>query len=106
MQASSISPGSATGTSLVNFNGGTLKANAATTTFITANNTAVNVYGGGGTLDNNGVAITIPVALSAPAGNGLNSAISVTNGGSGYIGAPAVTISGGGGVGAAGRGRS
>jgi autotransporter-associated beta strand protein len=102
MQANSIAPYSATGTSLVNFNGGTLKANTANTTFITANNTAVNVYGKGGTINNNGVNITIPEVLSAPAGNGLNAAPSVTSGGSGYLGAPAVTFTGGGGVGASG----
>ena len=101
MQVHSITPGSATGTSSVNFNGGTLKANTANTTFIGANNIAVNVYGGGGTIDNNGIAITIPKALLAPAGNGINSAVTFT-GGSGYVGAPAVTISGGGGTGAAG----
>ncbi len=102
MQANSIAPGSATGISLVNFNGGTLKANTANTTFITANNTAVNVYGKGGTINNNGVNITIPEVLSAPVGNGLNAAPSVTSGGSGYLGAPAVTFTGGGGVGASG----
>ena len=102
MQANSIAPYSATGTSLVNFNGGTLKANTANTTFITANNTAVNVYGKGGTINNNGVNITIPIILAAPAGNGLNAAPSVTSGGSGYLGVPAVTFTGGGGVGASG----
>jgi autotransporter-associated beta strand protein len=102
MQANSIAPGSATGTSLVNFNGGTLKANTANTTFITTNNTAVNVYGKGGTINNNGVNLTIPIILAAPAGNGLNASPSVTSGGSGYLGAPAVTFTGGGGVGASG----
>jgi fibronectin-binding autotransporter adhesin len=102
MQAHSIAPGSATGNSLVNFNGGTLKASTATTTFLTANNTAVNVYGGGGTIDNNGINITIPKALTAPSGSGINGTVTFT-GGSGYVGAPAVTFSGGGsGVGAAG----
>ena len=102
LQANSIAPGSATGNSVVNFNGGTLKANTANATFITTLNTAVNVYGGGGTIDNNGINITIPKALSAPAGNGINSAVTITAGGSGYVGAPAVTISGGSGTGAAG----
>jgi autotransporter-associated beta strand protein len=103
LQANSLAPSTATGTSLVNFNGGTLKANAATTTFITTLNTAVNVYGGGGTIDNNNINITIPKALSAPSGSGINSAVTITGGGgSGYVGAPAVTISGGSGVGAAG----
>ena len=101
LQANSIAPGSATGNSVVNFNGGTLKANAATATFVTANNTAVNVYGNGGTIDNNGASITIPVPLLAPAGDGINDPVTVDNGGSGYIGAPAVTFAGDG-VGAAG----
>jgi autotransporter-associated beta strand protein len=102
LQANSIAPNSATGSSVLNFNGGTLKANTANATFITANNTAVNVYGNGGTIDNNGANITIPVPLLAPADDGINDPVTVDNGGSGYIGAPAVTFSGGGGVGAAG----
>jgi autotransporter-associated beta strand protein len=101
LQANSLAPSTATGNSLVNFNGGTLKANAATATFITTLNTAVNVYGGGGMIDNNGIAITIPKALLAPAGNGINGTVTFTAG-SGYVGAPAVTFSGGSGVGAAG----
>ena len=101
LQANSIAPGSATGNSVVNFNGGTLKANAAIATFITTSNTAVNVYGNGGTIDNNGASITIPVPLLAPADDGINDPVTVDNGGSGYIGAPAVTFVGDG-VGAAG----
>ena len=101
LQANSIAPGSATGNSVLNFNGGTLRANAANATFITANNTAVNVYGNGGTIDNNGADITIPVPLLAPADGGINDPVTVDNGGSGYIGAPAVTFVGDG-VGAAG----
>ena len=102
LQVNSIAPGSATGFNVLNFNGGTLKANAATPTFLTANVTTANVFGGGGTINNNGSAITIPIPLSAPAGNGINSAISVTSGGSGYIGAPAVTFLDSTGVDAAG----
>ena len=100
LQAHSIAS-NATGTKLVNFNGGTLKASTATATFITTNNTGVNVFANGGTIDNNGVAITIPVGLLAATGNGVSS-VAVTSGGSGYLGAPAVTFSGGGGTGAAG----
>jgi autotransporter-associated beta strand protein len=100
LQANSIAP-NANGTKLVNFNGGTLKASGATTTFITTNNTGVNVFANGGTIDNNGVNITIPVALLAASGNGVSS-VAVNSGGSGYLGAPAVTFSGGGGTGAAG----
>jgi autotransporter-associated beta strand protein len=102
LQANGIAPGSATGTSMINFNGGTLKAVAANANFLTANNSSVNVYSGSGTIDNNGVNITIPKALSAPSGSGLNGSVTLNSGGSGYIGAPAVTFSGGGGAGAAG----
>ena len=101
LQTNGIAPASATGTSLLNFNGGTLKAFSANATFLTANLTAVNVYSGGGTIDNNGIAITIPKALVAPAGSGANSNPTVTSGGSGYVGAPLVTVTGATGTGAA-----
>jgi autotransporter-associated beta strand protein len=100
LQANSVT-GSSAGTKLVNFNGGTLKASSANTTFLNANLTAVNVFNNGGTIDNNGVAITVPVGLLAASGSGVSS-IAIGNGGSGYLGAPAVTFSGGGGTGAAG----
>ena len=65
-QAHSIAPGSATGASLVNFNGGTLKASTANATFLTsANLTGVYVYGNGGTIDNNGVAVTVGLPFLA-----------------------------------------
>ncbi|HZI33114.1 MAG TPA: autotransporter-associated beta strand repeat-containing protein, partial [Candidatus Binatia bacterium] len=101
LQANGIAPGSATGTSMVNFNGGTLKAVTGNANFLTANNSSVNVYSGGGTIDNNGVNITIPKPLTAPAGSGLNGSVTINSGGSGYIGAPAVTFTNGGGTGAA-----
>ncbi|MGA2063193.1 MAG: autotransporter-associated beta strand repeat-containing protein, partial [Thermoguttaceae bacterium] len=101
-QAHSITPGSATGTSLVNFNGGTLKASTVNTTFLTnANLTGVYVYGNGGTIDNNGVAVTVGLPLLAPTGSGVSNTVTITAGGSGYTGAPAVRITGNG-VGAAG----
>ena len=102
LQINGVAPNSATGASLVNFNGGTLKAYSANTTFLTTNLTGAYVYSGSGTINNNGVAITIPVGLLAPTGNGVNSNPAVTSGGSGYLGAPMVTFSGGGGVGASG----
>ncbi len=86
----------------LNFNGGTLKATPINTGtgFITdANLDAVNVFSGGGTIDNNNTAITISKALLLPTGSGI-SAVTVSNGGSGYIGAPLVKISGGSGTGA------
>ena len=101
MQVQGVNPANTTGTSHFNFNGGTLKASTANTTFLATALKSVNVYSGGGTIDNNGVNITIPAGLNAPAGDGISSSsISVPSGGSGYIGAPAVTFSGGSGIGA------
>jgi autotransporter-associated beta strand protein len=88
-------------TSLVNFNGGTLQAasiNTGSSFLNSANITAVTVYANGGTIDNNGTAITIGNNLVAASGTGVASI--ATSGGSGYIGAPFVQISGGGGTGA------
>ena len=96
----SVTAAAGTTTSLFNFNGGTLKPVVGSTTFMTsANVTAVTVYGGGGTIDNNAQNITIANPLVAPTGSGV-SAIAVSNGGAGYIGAPAVVLSGGSGIGA------
>ncbi len=84
-------------TALFNFNGGTLKATATNSgaSFMTSGNVdAVTVYSGGGTIHNNGTNITIGNALGAATGNGVTS-IAVTDGGSGYIGAPMVKITGG-----------
>lgn len=102
MQVQGLKASNATGTSSLNFNGGTLKASTANTTFVTGLSTA-NVYSGGGTIDNNGVNITVGQALVAPAGFGVSSStVSVPSGGSGYVGAPLVTLSGGTGSGATG----
>ncbi|MGC4014736.1 MAG: autotransporter-associated beta strand repeat-containing protein [Luteolibacter sp.] len=89
------------GTSLLNFTGGKLKASPTNngTSFFTNSLTGAYVFSGGGTIDNNGTNITVAQGLSAPSGNGVAS-IAVTDGGSGYIGAPAVVISGGTGSGA------
>ncbi|MGN6504006.1 MAG: beta strand repeat-containing protein [Tepidisphaeraceae bacterium] len=74
-----------------NFNGGTLKANADNATFF-QNLTSAYVNAGGATVDSNAHNITINQALLAPTGNGV-SALAVT-GGSGYVGAPLVKITG------------
>ena len=90
------------GDSTLNFNGGTLKATAATSGsnyFVAVDN--AYVYAGGATVDSNGFNVTIAQALQAPAGNGVGT-IAVTSGGSGYVGAPLVSITGGGGTGATG----
>ncbi len=91
----------AAGTSLFNFNGGTLKAAAGTAngaTFLQGL-TAANVFAGGAVIDNNGQTLTIAQALLAPAGSGV-SAIPVATGGDGYSAPPIVQITGGGGSGA------
>ncbi len=89
--------GNANPTALLNFNGGTLKATAASrgVAFMPAANVdGVYVYGGGGTIDNSNTNITIAAALVAPtvgSGNGVNGITSFT-GGAGYIGAPLVKV--------------
>jgi fibronectin-binding autotransporter adhesin len=88
---------------ILNLDGGTIKAgSAANTTFLTGLGSAV-VYGGGGTFDNNGVAITIGQNLTSATGLGV-ATVPVTAGGSGYLVPPQVvfTSSDGAGNGATG----
>lgn len=73
----------------LNFNGGTLQAAAASASFIKV--TSAYIHGGGGTIDNNGFAITNAQPLLAPTGNGVHGIVSFTPG-SGYIAPPIVTI--------------
>jgi len=87
-----------TSTAQLNFNGGTLKASAASAAFIGGLNGAT-IYGGGAVIDDGGFAITSTQPLLAPAGDGVSS-IPVATGGTGYLSTPIVTISGGGGAGA------
>ena len=91
-------------TSYVNFSGGTLKANAATTTFMQGNTRATinggytsggTTYAGGATIDTNGSGITIGQNLLALSGNGVavpGSFTPIT----GLIGAPFVQVLGSG----------
>lgn len=90
------------GTAYANFNGGTLRAAAANASFMNAITTggayvngAFGAFNGGAVIDSNGFAITVGATLIAPTGDGV-ATIPVTNGGSGYIGAPAVSITDGG----------
>ncbi len=85
----------------INVDGGVLKAASGTTvgaTFLQGL-TAVTVYSGGLTFDTTNANITVNQALEAPAGFGVAS-VSLASGGLGYIGTPAVVISGGSGMGA------
>ena len=87
-------------TSVINFNGGTLQANSGTTAFFTTSLKNATLYSGGGTIDTNGQNITFNQVLQGAGGKtGVNS-IPLASGGSGYIGAPVVSITGGGGTGA------
>jgi autotransporter-associated beta strand protein len=97
MQVQGIGTFNTWGATFVNFNGGTLKAYTANTSFFGGVNGNIlrgcYIYSGGGTIDNNGVAITIPQPLLPAAGNGVSS-VTIGNGGSGYLSPPAVTFSG------------
>src|SRR5262249_44758315 len=74
----------------LSFNGGKLPGNSGTATYIN-NLTAARIYAGGATINTNGFNPTIPQVLSAPTGSGVIS-ITVSNGGTGYVGPPAVRI--------------
>jgi len=93
-----IGPGRAN----VNFNGGTLQASGASTTFVPTGvtnavvNGAFGSFAGGAVIDSNGFAITIPAPLIAPTDSGVfPSSVTVATAGSGYIGAPLVRFTGG-----------
>ncbi len=82
------------GTAYLSFNGGTLKAGAATQTLVPTTLTSIYVNSNGGTIDNGGLsAITVSGNLLTPAGSGI-ATLPVTTQGSGYVGAPLVTIAG------------
>lgn len=85
--------GPGTGVGKLSFNGGTVKASTANTTFISGLDSAV-VYSGGAIIDDGGFSVIVPQILSKPTDYGV-SAITVSSGGSGYIDAPVVIISGG-----------
>ena len=78
------------------FNGGKLRAN--TTAALLGSLTAVNVYAGGATIDTTNAIVSVQ-SLLGPLGYGV-SYIPLLTGGTNYIGAPLVKISGGSGVGA------
>ena len=86
------------GTSAINFNGGTLQARGANTAFLSGLTNAY-VYSGGATIDTQGYSITVAQPLLAASGTGL-ATIPITAGGSGYLAAPVVKITGGSGTGA------
>ena len=97
LRADRVLANSADATSLVNFGGGTLQATAGNVDLLSGMDRAT-INAGGATFDTNGHDVTLSQALSAPTGRGVAGA-GVT-GGSGYVGAPLVRITGGGGTGA------
>jgi autotransporter-associated beta strand protein len=84
--------------SLFNFNGGTLRASASRSDFLQGL-TATTVYPGGATFDTAGNDVAVYQPLRAPTGYGA-SYIPLRSNGAGYVGAPAVVITGGSGTGA------
>ncbi|MCC6124556.1 MAG: autotransporter-associated beta strand repeat-containing protein [Pirellulales bacterium] len=86
----------ATSSGTVNFHGGTLKATASTSTGSSEflKDTDNYIYGEGAKIDTNGIDVTIAADLKAPTGKGVQSIAfnALTDGGDGYIGAPAVVI--------------
>ena len=77
----------------LNFNGGTFKASVTQNNLI-SNTINAYVNAGGGTIDDGGFAITVPVALLGPTGNGVStSGVSLAGLGlTGLIAPPIVTV--------------
>ncbi|MGC4031785.1 MAG: autotransporter-associated beta strand repeat-containing protein [Tepidisphaeraceae bacterium] len=104
---SSVQHSGTAGTGRFNFHGGTLRASSTPDAGGVAGSgnsfmgglTSAQVWSEGGTVDNNALNITIDQDLVAPTGNGVTG-ITVAGGGSGYVTAPLVTLTGGGGTGA------
>ncbi len=88
-----------TGGGIFNFNGGTLKANTNSATFMTGVTNAY-VLSGGAIIDDGGKAITIAQPLLAPTGSGVSATGLTVSGGGYYLSPPIVQVTGGGGTGA------
>lgn len=91
-------------TGVINLNGGTLRAGANNVEMANTSLSGVRMFRGGVTLDTDGNAATFAAPIDGQSGNGVylpGGSLPVTAGGSGYIGAPVVSIStDGGGTGA------
>lgn len=86
-------------TTLLNFDGGTLKANVSSGTFLTDPFIdRVYVYPNGGTIDNGGKTVAVDRPLLSPTGLGVASIAGPSTQGSGYVAPPLVTLSGGTGI--------
>lgn len=93
LTANRVVKGLGTGVGKLSLNGGIIKASTGSASFLSGMDSA-KVYSGGVVFDDGGFAITVPQALEAPTDYGVN-AITLANGGSGYLDAPIVSIIGG-----------
>ncbi len=89
---------SANANGVFNFHGGTLKALNDNATFF-QNVDLAPIWSEGLIIDSNGKSVSISQSFSDPVGQGVAS-VPVSNGGTGYLAAPFVEITGGGGSGA------
>jgi autotransporter-associated beta strand protein len=89
-----VNSGGGNGYAVINFNGGTIKAGNASNSSFLSGLGAVNVYSGNGTIDNNGVNITIAQPLLAASGTGVGT-VPLGTAGSGYIAPPQLIFAGG-----------
>ena len=94
LQAGFIQASSASGTSIFNFNGGTLLANENQGTMFATALTAVKVYSAGGTINNNGFSIACGHDFTPPTGNGVYG-YTLANAGAGYLTPPIVLVTNG-----------
>ncbi len=81
--------------SVVNFNGGTLVAGLDAVQLTDDSLPVIRLYAGGLTVDTAGLTATLGDDLTTPAGEGIypsGGTIAVADGGSGYLGAPLVTV--------------
>jgi autotransporter-associated beta strand protein len=101
-----IARGNTTSSGIVNLNGAVLQSSLNNDTLINGTLSSVNVFNGGAifNISGSGVTDTVSANLQGTTGSGLypsGGAYAVASGGgSGYIGAPLVTVVGGGGTGA------
>jgi autotransporter-associated beta strand protein len=93
VQLTSILMAATAGNTVINFNGGTLKAGAAAPALIAASITGAYLHGGGGIIDTNTFDATIGEPLLAPTGSGV-ATIPLATTGAGYVGRPIVRIAG------------
>jgi autotransporter-associated beta strand protein len=100
VQARAINSALAGAVGVVNLHGGTLKAAAANTAFVSSLTNAF-VWPEGGIVDSNGFNVGITQPLVAPTGSGVTD-VTITDGGANYVAHPLIKFVGGGGTGAAG----